>query len=567
MLSILKEVVSLIPEPPYPSLTPELIVYYSSLFRLFNSLIQFDFSGSRNDNTTDEVEMIVVPQSWAPFVTRFSTLDFLFYLYSSPHEGLASIAAESILYLMSMRRSIFASSAEATNFFEKVLHGLLAILNQKTHLDNSTCQSLLCQTLSKLKMNLQFSELIKFPEFSSFFHTVSLLAQSIMKQQGYFGDFPYVLYFWARIVEALRFTNAPIESYLPKEQLDGDIMSVVYSFIYTFVDHVEDWMSDTLDSPIYNMDKLLKYNDRLGIILGYNHSTVTEWILKLAAKNWPSRDSQSACSSLYNESSIAIIAWCVMLISICLKHLQFTETQISNNVHFDAARLCSFAFEVSRALNEQSPSVLYEACFVFMNVFQNLLSIVLSLMYRVTDYKLAAIIYSSSDIASNNSSRRVEAFRVFFSNILDGDISAILNYFLLFILFSFTLPTLPQSCLEQAILLFTSIAHNANARSILIDLSSIKMLIRNHKDAQLTAFLPPQYTRYRTQFYSALTEIMFEKAIPGDLEHFIQPFITQLQAVEQQNPSSLVLILRDITGVFRSCIKPNHFLCCYDVLL
>ena len=326
-------------------------------------------------------------------------------------------------------------------------------------------------------------------------------------------------------------------------------------------------MSDTLDSPIYNMDKLLKYNDRLGIILGYNHSTVTEWILKLAANNWPSRDGQSACSSLYDELSIAIIAWCVMLISICLKRLQFTETQISNNVHFDAARLCSFAFEVSRALNEQSPSVLYEACFVFMNVFQNLLSIVLSLMYRVTDYKLAAIIYSPSDIASNNSSRRVEAFRVFFSNILDGDISAILNYFLLFILFSFTLPTLPQSCLEQAILLFTSIAHNANARSILIDLSSIKMLIRNHKDAQLTAFLPPQYTRYRTQFYSALTEIMFEKAIPGDLEHFIQPFITQLQAVEQQNPSSLVLILRDITGVFRSCIKPNHFLCCYDVLL
>ena len=183
------------------------------------------------------------------------------------------------------------------------------------------------------------------------------------------------------------------------------------------------------------------------------------------------------------------------------------------------------------------------------------------------DYKLAAVIHSSKDSTPNNSSRRVEAFRVFFSNILNGDTSAILNYFVLFILFSFTIPTLSQSCLEQAILLFTSIAHSANARSILIDLSSIKMLVRNHEDAQLTAFLRPQYTRYRTQFYSALTEIMFEKAIPGDLEQFIQPFITKLQKVEQQDLPSLTIILRDITGVFRSCIKSNHFLCCYDILL
>ena len=39
-------------------------------------------------------------------------------------------------------------------------------------------------------------------------------------------------------------------------------------------------------------------------------------------------------------------------------------------MHLDAACLCSFAFNVSKVVNEETPSILYESCFVFMNTFR-----------------------------------------------------------------------------------------------------------------------------------------------------------------------------------------------------
>lgn len=59
-----------------------------------------------------------------------------------------------------------------------------------------------------------------------------------------------------------------------------------------------------------------------------------------------------------------------MLTSIFLKRLKFTDVQVKSNMHMDASRLCSFAFAVSKVLNEETPSILYESCFVFMNTFR-----------------------------------------------------------------------------------------------------------------------------------------------------------------------------------------------------
>ena len=296
LLPILKQTLSFVPtSTPFPQLTPEYIVFYSSLFRLFNVILQFDFSGSRNECLADEVEMLIIPSDWSPFVTSSSLLSFLYYLYTNGDDSLAAIAAESVLYLTSMRRSIFNSPTEAVGFYEEILRALNLIIKQQVHLQDDTCHLLVCQILSKLKLNIQFNEIIKFADFPEFFQTVSQFAKSTLEQHGYFGNFLYILIFWARIVESLRFTNAPIQDYYPLEKLERDITNVVHAFVFTFPEHVDDLVNDSLNSPLFNMDKFMKDEERLGIILNYNSGLVKEWILQLATPRWPAHDMRDYC--------------------------------------------------------------------------------------------------------------------------------------------------------------------------------------------------------------------------------------------------------------------------------
>lgn len=296
LLPILKQVISYIPESsPYPPLTPEYIVFYSSLLRLLNAILQFDFSGSKNESMADEVEMLLIPSDWSPYVTSPSLLSFLYYIYTNSDCSLASIAAESVLYLTSMRRSIFNSTSEAIGFYGEILRALNIIIKQQTHLEDSTCHLLICQILSKLKLNVQFNEIVKFKEFPEFFQTVSQFAVSSIEQYGYFGDFLYILIFWARIVESLRYTSAPIQDYYPLDKMKQDILSVVHAFVYTFPEHVDDLMDDSFSNPLLNIDKFMKDEERLGILLCYDSHVVTDWILQLATPRWPARDMQDSC--------------------------------------------------------------------------------------------------------------------------------------------------------------------------------------------------------------------------------------------------------------------------------
>ena len=174
---------------------------------------------------------------------------------------------------------------------------------------------------------------------------------------------------------------------------------------------------------------------------------------------------------------------------------------------------------------------------------------------------------TQEDSKPNFTSHRIEAFRVFFTHILDSDIMSVLNHFVYFILYSLALPSLSSFCTSQAVSLFDVLAKNLSSRSVLIHASSIQSLILNHRDTHLSVLFLPQHMRYRPIFYGALTQIMLHGAVPGDLEQFVKPFINELQDMKQkQQFEAMVPLLRDITGIFRSCTEEKNYVCVYDLL-
>ena len=183
------------------------------------------------------------------------------------------------------------------------------------------------------------------------------------------------------------------------------------------------------------------------------------------------------------------------------------------------------------------------------------------------NYRLSAIINMQGEDNKSVAVSKLECFRAFFTHILDGDVHSILNHFVYFILFSLALPSLSPSCIKQAVSLFDMLSKNINARAVLVQLSSIRSLIVNHRDTHLVALSLPEYMRYRTVFYHALTQIMLHVAVPGDLEGFVKPFINEIQELKQkQQFDAMIPLLRDVTGVFGACTEERDFVCCYDLL-
>lgn len=188
---------------------------------------------------------------------------------------MATVCAETILYFISIRRSLFDNPQIAMNYYNAVYMGLNDVITQHTHLEDSQCHSFIAQCLSKYKAVTQLSELLKFPNFSQFYQQVTQFAVSTIETHGYFGDFPFILLFWSRIVEALRFTSCPVSSYIPEEVINESIQLLCRTYIQTFMDQVESFLDNEFDNPLVNIDAIQKYEEKIAIIMNYDYAFVS----------------------------------------------------------------------------------------------------------------------------------------------------------------------------------------------------------------------------------------------------------------------------------------------------
>lgn len=161
-------------------------------------------------------------------------------------------------------------------------------------------------------------------------------------------------------------------------------------------------------------------------------------------------------------------------------------------------------------------------------------------------------------------------YYIFFSQIgksVNDTVSTVLS----FLIDAFDLPLLPASCISQALSLMTLLCHNPHTSRVLVTLPLMKKLVTHHDSIQLASFSTPTTCRFRSVFYSALTEVLLLNAVPGDLEHFCAPFNSRIQSllnapVNEENKKILTLLLRDVIGVFRSCNSAYHYTTVMELL-
>ena len=111
------------------------------------------------------------------------------------------------------------------------------------------------------------------------------------------------------------------------------------------------------------------------------------------------------------------------------------------------------------------------------------------------------------------------------------------------------------------------LCHNPHTQRILIYLDSMKKVVQEHSTYHFPALEDPANGRYRTQFYTSLTEAMLICAVPGDLDLFALSLSDKLtKAVQEMDIQLITSCYRDLTGVVRSCLSSYQYLTVYDIL-
>lgn len=186
---------------------------------------------------------------------------------------------------------------------------------------------------------------------------------------------------------------------------------------------------------------------------------------------------------------------------------------------------------------------------------------------RLSDYKLKSITTFSKETIEQTGSKKLQAYSAFISRIGSGDPVTIIDSILLFLLNTLCQSHLSPAIVNQCLSLFTLLCHNPFIQRVIISMDTMKNFVVNHSSYHFPSLELQELGRYRTLFYSSLTEAMLACAVPGDLDLFVMSLYNKMsQAVQEQNISEVAFCLRDATGIVRSCLSSYHFNTVYDIL-
>jgi len=96
--------------------------------RLTSSCLSYDFIGTNPEESGEDIGTVQVPTAWRPVVSDTNTMKLFFDLYHSTSPPCSQLALKSLVQMTSVRRSLFASEKERTDFLCTLMSGIMTIM-------------------------------------------------------------------------------------------------------------------------------------------------------------------------------------------------------------------------------------------------------------------------------------------------------------------------------------------------------------------------------------------------------------------------------------------------------
>ncbi|KAJ1634366.1 armadillo-type protein [Pavlovales sp. CCMP2436] len=179
--------------------------------------LSYDFIGTTLDEASEELGTIQVPSSWRGLMEDASTMQLFFDIYSTSQPPHSSTALECLVQLASLRRSLFSSEAQRGLFLNRLLGGVLKVLQTQVGLRQHENYHEVCRLLARIKANYQLGELVVADQYDEWIELVATFTiDSFQHWQWASNSVYYLLSLWSRLVSSIPYLKGDASSNLEK---------------------------------------------------------------------------------------------------------------------------------------------------------------------------------------------------------------------------------------------------------------------------------------------------------------------------------------------------------------
>ncbi|KAG1667827.1 Exportin-7 [Nymphon striatum] len=229
------------------------------LLKLAQNCLTFDFIGTCNDESSDDVCVVQIPTSWRDAFLDLSKLQLFFDLFASLPVSMSPLALSCLVQLTSIRRTLFNNS-ERAKFLNHIVNGIKAILENPQSLSDPGNYHEFCRLLSRLKSNYQLGELVKLDSYAA---TISLITKftvtSLQMWQFAPNSLHYLLSLWQRMVASVPYVKAT-EPHLLSQYTPEITNAFITSRLESVSIIVRGGLDDPLDDIAMIAQQLEQYN-------------------------------------------------------------------------------------------------------------------------------------------------------------------------------------------------------------------------------------------------------------------------------------------------------------------
>ena len=210
-------------------------------------------------------------------------MQLLFDFYQVAEPPRSSMALQSLVQLSSVRRSVFSSEKERTQFLQCLMSGIQVIMQSKKGLEHVDNYHEFCRLLGRLKASYQLSELVKTTGFMEWIELAGdFTIKSLQNWQYSMNSIHYLLALWGRMVAALPYLRVDATDVQRQAQmLRSCVLEVVERYLKTMIDSVDIVIESdgAIEDPLDDEGSLKEQMDRLPVIARLQYDVVAQYLL------------------------------------------------------------------------------------------------------------------------------------------------------------------------------------------------------------------------------------------------------------------------------------------------
>ncbi|KAL3148536.1 hypothetical protein ABBQ38_013973 [Trebouxia sp. C0009 RCD-2024] len=504
--------------------------------------LSYDFVGTSNDDSSEDLGTIQVPSPWRPQMEDMTNMQLFFSFYSSTSPPLSSMALECLVRFASVRRSLFTTEVERSKFLAQLVAGTRDILKQQKGLAEHSNYHEFCRMLGRLKTNYQLSELVSVESYPEWIQLVAdFTMKSLNSWQWASASIFYLMGLWSRLVSSMSYLKGDAPSYM-----ETCVPKIARAYITSRLESVTTVLANSaLDDPLENAEQLSEQMESLPYIFRFEYEDMNTYFCSVMdpIATAYSRGLVPGQDAVQLEVLEGQLTWLVHIIGAVIRgRLSSSTAESQETIDGD---LAARAFGLLQFVDSGYHATRYDQIsrqrldIALLTVFQGFRKV----------YIGEQVMHSSKVYV-----RLTERLGI-------RDHMMVLTVMLTKICTNLKAFGCAENVIQDSLTLFSDLASGYMSGKLLQKLEAVHFMLQHHTSDDF-GFLE-EHARNRTIFYHTLSKLLFMEDAPSNFKSFVAPLqqvlvglastssgATNAAALRQSVPQQTVVgVFRDLRGI------------------